>query len=82
MKAIEYFYFELDSLLYYINIFSQVVTAGTRGAKYNKALLKVAKIYEESPAISALNEKEERYKGTTKVELSLLIVSIMVRLLF
>lgn len=81
MKAIEYFYFELDPLMYYINIMSQMVTTGTKGAKYKKALSKVAKIYEESPAISALNEKEERYKGMTKVELSLLIVSMMVSLL-
>lgn len=38
---------------------------------------KVGKIYEESPAISAMTEGQQKYKNMTRQDLSLLMVSVM-----
>lgn len=78
IRAIVKFHYELRSAAYHVNVISQIVFRKNK-SEMEEALSKVAKIYEESPTISKLNENEERYKNMTKKELSLLMVAIMVR---
>ncbi len=72
------FHYELKSAAYHVNVISQILFRKNEN-EVEQALSKVAKLYEESPTISKMNENEERYKKMTKKELSLLMVSIMVR---
>jgi hypothetical protein len=78
IKAIVKFHYELRSAAYHVNVISQILFRKNE-SEVEQALSEVAKIYEESPTISKMNENEERYKNMTKRELSLLMVSIMVR---
>lgn len=78
VKAIVKFHYELKSAAYHLNVISQILFRKNEN-EVEQALSKVAKLYEESPNISKMNENEERYKKMTKKELSLLMVSIMVR---
>jgi hypothetical protein len=77
MKEIKIFHYDMCSAAYHFAILGPLLQLLKFGRKWPDQFQVVAKIYENSPAISLLKEGQDKYNKMSKVELALLMTSIM-----
>mmetsp|Transcript_7665 Transcript_7665/g.11483 ORF Transcript_7665/g.11483 Transcript_7665/m.11483 type:complete len:459 (+) Transcript_7665:67-1443(+) len=77
MKEIKTLHYDMLSATYHLAVIGPLLQFFKFGRKWPKQFQIVAKIYEESPAISSLLEGQDKCNNMSQAELSLLMVSIM-----
>ena len=77
MKEIKTLHYDMISAAYHIAVLGPILQFLRFGRKWPKQIQIVAKIYEESPAISSLLRGQDTFNNMSQTELSLLMATIM-----